>query len=210
MSNHIMSDLRVGIVTFIAISCLVIAVAFAGGDKGLLLQKATTLKAHLNDISGLKKGSTVTLGGMSIGKVTDVKLLNGEGENLIEVTMQVRSDVMARIKKDSKAAVRTQGMLGDRYIEISMGSAEAAGHDPNTPLVGNGGSNFDDALYQAKETLSQTTKMLEAINKQQGSVGQFVYDEQFYAKLLAVTTQVEELLKDFKQNPRRYVKLSIF
>lgn len=210
MSEHIMSDLRVGIVTFISITCLVIAVAFAGGDKGLLLQKSTTLKAHLNDISGLKKGSTVTLGGMSIGKVTDVQLLDGNGENLIEVTMEIRSNVLVRIKADSKAAVRTQGMLGDRYIEISMGSQEAAPFDPAIPLLGNGGSNFDDALYQATETLTQTTKMLEAINQQQGSMGHFVYDEQFYNKLLAITTQVQDLLKDFKQNPRRYVKLSVF
>ena len=204
------SDLRVGILTFVSLILLISGVLFAGGDKGVLFQKTVTLKAQINDVSGLKKGSTVTMGGMNIGKVTNVSLLNGEEKNLIEVLMQVRSDVRDRIKSDSKPSIRTQGMLGDRYIEITPGSKDAAALEENQPLIGSCTSNFDDTLSEARTTLSETTKMLEAINKQQGTLGQFVYDEAFYNKLTDITGEMNELIKDFKKNPRRYIKFSLF
>ena len=57
------SDFRVGAVTFIAIIFLVLGVTFAGGDKGLFLQKTSRVRARLADVGGLKKGSSVTMGG---------------------------------------------------------------------------------------------------------------------------------------------------
>lgn len=206
----IASDLRVGIVTFIAILCLVAGITLAGGDRGLLFQKTIPLTARINDISGLKKGSTVTMGGMNIGKVTDITLLDENAENIIEVMMEVRADVKTRIKKDSLPSIRTQGMLGDRYIEISIGSKEAPPLEDGAPLIGSSTSNFDDTLHEARATLTETTKLLEAINKQEGTVGQLVYDETFYQKLTDITVGLNDLIKDFKKNPRRYIKFSIF
>lgn len=204
------SDLRVGIVTFLGILCLVAGITFAGGDKGLMLQETLTLHAHLHDVNSLKKGATVTMGGMSIGKVTGVGFLNNSPESLIDVTMEVRSDVLHRIKTDSKPCVRTQGMLGDRYIEITTGSKDAAVLENGRALEGTATSNFDDALQEARSTLTQTTKMLEAINQKQGTAGQFIYDQQLYQKLLELTAQISEVLADFKQNPKKYIKLEVF
>jgi phospholipid/cholesterol/gamma-HCH transport system substrate-binding protein len=208
--DKFLSDMRVGIVTFTSLILLISGVLFAGGDKGVLFQKTLPLTARINDISGLKKGATVTMGGMNIGRVTGVQMLNGETVNLIEVSMQVRSDIEYRIKSDSKPSVRTQGMLGDRYLEITPGSPEAELLKRGEPLVGSSTSNFDDTLTQARATLQETTKMLEAINKQQGTVGQLVYDEQFYSKLTDITVELNDLIKDFKKNPRRYIKFSLF
>ncbi len=204
------SDIKVGIVTFLALLLVVIGVTLAGGDKGLFLQKTVVFKARINDISGLKKGGTVTMGGMAIGKVTRVDLLENEEKNPVEVTMEIRSDIQHRIKEDSTPSIRTQGMLGDRYVEISIGSKDAPSLKPGKPLIGNNPSNFDETLEQAKNTLAETSKLLEAINHKQGTMGQFIYDEKFYQKLTDITTSMDDLLKDFKKNPRRYVKLSIF
>ena len=204
------SDMRVGIVSFFSLILLITGVLFAGGDKGVLFQQTIPLRARINDVSGLKKGSTVTMGGMNIGKVTNVSLLPGEQESLIEVFMQIRSDVRSRVKSDSKPSIRTQGMLGDRYIEITPGSKEAAELVEGQPLIGSCTSNFDDTLSQARATLGESTKMLEAINKQQGTLGQFVYDQEFYKKLNEITSETNDLIKDFKKNPRRYIKFSIF
>lgn len=208
--EKITSDLRVGIVTFIAILCLVAGITFAGGDKGLLFQKTAMLKARINDISGLKKGSTVTMGGMNIGKVVDIRLLEAEAESMIEVEMEIRANVQSRVKTDSIPSIRTQGMLGDRYIEISVGTKDSENLKEGGYLVGSTTSNFDDTLQEARTTLSETTKMLAAINQQQGTVGQFVYDQTFYQQLTDITVELDALIKDFKKNPRRYIKFSLF
>ena len=177
------SDVRVGLLTFAALLLLVLGITFAGGDKGLFLQKTSFLKAHLADVGGLKKGSSVTMGGMTIGRVTDIHFV-ANPEELIEVDFQVRSDIRGRIKADSICSVRTQGMLGDRYLDVSLGTKEAS-------------------TLAEGAVLGETEKVLTAVNEKQGTVGQFFYDGEFYRELT-------DLIKDFKKHPRKYIKFSLF
>lgn len=214
MSRHTQekawSDFRVGVITFFGLFFLIFGVVLAGGDKGLLFRPTTLVKARLADVGGLKKGSSVTMGGMALGRVTKIAFVDGVKENQIEVTMEVRSDVRSRIKTDSAPSVRTQGMLGDRYIDISMGSEEAAPLPESSPLTGDPATDFDKTLRQATEVLNETDKLLTAVNERRGSAGQFVYDEKLYASLTEITEELKALLQDFKKNPRRYLKFSLF
>ena len=202
------SDFRVGIITFIGIFLFVLGVIFAGGDKGLLFQKTCIVKALLPDVGGLKTGSSVTMGGMTVGRVTHVSFIDGE-KNQIEVTMQVRGNVRKRIKVDSAPSVRTMGMLGDRYVDISMGMPASEILPEGAPLVGYPASDFDKALRQANQVMGETEKLLAAVNEQRGTAGRLVYDEKLYQSITQIADEIRELIKDFKKNPRRYVKLSL-
>jgi phospholipid/cholesterol/gamma-HCH transport system substrate-binding protein len=210
------SDLRVGLIAFTAIACLIAGITFAGGDKGLFLKKTSMVKARLTDVGGLKKGSSVTMNGMVVGRVTEIAFVNhGEknetGSNhKVEVTMEIRSDLRNRIKSDSIPTVRTQGMLGDRYIDIPLGFDETETLPEGKILIGAGAGDFDKALNEALRVLTETEKLLSAVNKQEGTVGQLLYDEEFYTHLLDITNELNELLRDFKKNPRRYIKFSVF
>lgn len=209
-SQKVLSDLRVGILSFLALSLIVLGVVLAGGDKGLIFKKTAVLKARLADVGGLKKGSGVTMGGMTIGKVAEISFADGPENSLVEIKMEVREDLRARIKKDSIPSVRTQGMLGDRYVEISMGEKNAPPLPPDQYLTGKSATDFDDALREAQKALTETTKLLSAVNGQQGSVGRLVYDEKLYQGLTAITDQLSDLIEDFKSHPRKYIKFSVF
>ena len=179
------SDFRVGLITFAGLALLVLGVIFAGGDKGLLFQKTSIVKAHLLDVGGLKKGSTVTMSGMAVGRVTDIGFARSPnpGESAVEVVMEIRSDVRQRIKKDSFPVVRTQGMLGDRYIDIFGGGAASEPLPEGGVLVGEAATDFDKTLRETTKVLNESDKVLLTVN---------------------------EVMQDFKKNPRRYVKLSLF
>lgn len=207
--EKIWSDFRVGIITFVGVFLLVLGVVFAGGDKGLLFRKTSLLKALLLDVGGLKTGSSVTMGGMTVGRVTHVRFVDGE-KNQIEVTMQMRSDVRRRVKADSLPSVRTMGMLGDRYVDISMGTAKAGVLPEGVPLVGEAASDFDKALRQANLVMGETEKLLVAVNEQHGTAGRLVYDEKLYTSLTQIANEIRDLIQDFKKNPRRYIKFSLF
>lgn len=204
-------DLRVGLVTFFALLLLIAGVTFAGGDKGLLFRKTGIVRARMTDIGGLKRGSTVAIGGMSVGKVTNIQFVGGPSNTQqIEVTMDIRSDVRNRIKADSVPAVRTQGMLGDRYIDLSFGSEDSPALAEGEILKGASATDFDQTLREAQDVLKEVQKLLAAINRKQGTVGRFFYDERFYGNLMEITDEVNDLIKDFKKQPRKYVKFSIF
>lgn len=204
------SDVRVGLIVFAGLLFLVLGIAFAGGDKGLIFKKTSTVKARLADIGGLKKGASVTIGGMIVGKVTDTRFAAGGQGNQIEITMEIRSDMRAKIKADSLPSVRTQGMLGDRYVDISMGSERVEPLPRGSILMGTSATDFDQTLREALKVLNETEKLLKAINERQGTVGQLVYDKEFYANLTAVSNELNDLIKDFKKDPRRYIKFSVF
>lgn len=221
------SDFRVGLITFAGLALLILGVIFAGGDKGLLFHKTAVVKARLTDVGGLKKGSSVTMGGMTVGRVTDIRFVDstastvltapkvqsprdGTTGNQIEVTAEVRSDVRSRIKIDSVPAVRTQGMLGDRYLDISVGTETAALLPEGQILLGDEATDFDKTLRQASQVLKETEKLLNAVNSQRGTAGQLVYDEELYKSLTEITNELNSLIKDFKKNPRRYIKFSLF
>lgn len=208
--NQSASDFRVGIMSFAAVIFIVAGITFAGGDKGLLFAKTSLLRAQLDDVGGLKKGSSVTIGGMPIGKVMNISLISLEGKTKIEVLMSVREDMRASIKKDAVPVIKTQGMLGDRYIEITDSGTESPAIASEDVLQGTGSADFDKTLQQANTTLLETSRLLSAINHQEGTAGQLIYQDTLHKNLAEITNEVEEVLEDFKKNPRRYIKLSVF
>ncbi len=206
------ADFRVGLMSFLALALIILGITFAGGDKGLAFQKSALVKVRLKDVGGLKKGSTVTMGGMAVGRVVDIAFdpQPGADKPPIQVMLRVRQDMRAKIKNDSVPCVRTQGMLGDRYLEITMGTAESGSLADGECLHGAGAADFDKALEGANNALAETTKMLAAINTQAGSAGQLIYNKEFYENLNRITEEMRELIKDFKEHPKKYVKLSMF
>lgn len=209
-STKTQSDFRVGLLTFLALCILAAGITLAGGDKGLLFQKTDSVRARLCNIGGLKKGAAVTMGGMMIGKVQGISFTSGSKPHCIELTMTINKKMRAYIKTDSVPIIKTQGMLGDRYVEISTGSPDALTLAEDGLLTGHSAADFDEALREASNTLTETTKLLGALNRQEGTLGRFLYDKEFYVRITDIETEVHELIKDFKKQPRKYINLSIF
>jgi len=77
-----------------------------------------TISASFASASGLKTGSNVEIAGVQVGRVTRIGLDNNYRAL---VTMQIRRDIS--LSDDSIAAIKTSGLIGDRYISISLGGS---------------------------------------------------------------------------------------
>ena len=88
------------------------------GDVSLFGTEQYVLKARFANISGLKEGSTVELAGVKIGKVAKIHL--DDYEALVE--MLIDPDV--KLQEDTIASIRTQGIIGDKYIKIKTGGSD--------------------------------------------------------------------------------------
>lgn len=87
------------------------------GEVSLLTQGRTyTLDAAFNNVSGLKKGSEIQLSGVTIGTVRAIRL---DEDNMALVSMQLNQDV--HLPVDSMASIKTQGIIGDKYIQLTLG-----------------------------------------------------------------------------------------
>jgi len=88
------------------------------GDVNLFGTDQYPVKAHFANISGLKEGATVEIAGVTVGKVSKINLEDYEA--LVEILI----DPEVKLQEDSIASIRTQGIIGDKYIKINPGGAE--------------------------------------------------------------------------------------
>ncbi|MDX2495768.1 MAG: outer membrane lipid asymmetry maintenance protein MlaD [Desulfuromusa sp.] len=90
------------------------------GDVHPFGRPSYRIKASFGSVSGLKPGAIVEIAGVKIGEVTDIRLETKYYE--AEVELAINRGVV--LQEDSIASVRTAGIIGDRYIDISPGGSE--------------------------------------------------------------------------------------
>lgn len=88
------------------------------GDVNLFGTKEYLVKARFANITGLKEGAEVEIAGVKVGRVSKIHLDNYEA--LVELL--INPDV--KIQDDSIATIRTQGIIGDKYVKIMPGGSE--------------------------------------------------------------------------------------
>jgi phospholipid/cholesterol/gamma-HCH transport system substrate-binding protein len=93
--------------------------AFHLGEVGLFDRGRTyAIHAEFDNVSGIKKGATVQVAGVIVGQVSDIAL---NDDLLAQLTMKV--DRKLKIPTDSMVSVKSQGIIGDKFIQITLGGA---------------------------------------------------------------------------------------
>src|SRR4051812_29796037 len=98
---------------------------FTLGQQEHLWEKKIGYEIHFARAGGLAVGAGVSLAGVPVGSVTTMRFPNDPSVPYIEVEVSVTGDVAARIRQNTVATIRTYGLLGDRYIELTSDSTEA-------------------------------------------------------------------------------------
>jgi phospholipid/cholesterol/gamma-HCH transport system substrate-binding protein len=111
----------VGIFVFIGIAILVIGILTLGGQQKKFV-KAIHLKAVFDDIGGLQTGNNIWFSGVKIGTV---RKINFYGDSQVEIEMNVEEAVVEFIRKDSKATISSDGLIGNKIIVIYGGTTLA-------------------------------------------------------------------------------------
>jgi phospholipid/cholesterol/gamma-HCH transport system substrate-binding protein len=83
------------------------------------MEKTYSVRAVFGNVSGLKRGALVEMAGVNVGKVSNISL--GEDDRA-QVELLLNNGV--KITDDAIASIKTQGIIGDKYIKISQGGSE--------------------------------------------------------------------------------------
>jgi phospholipid/cholesterol/gamma-HCH transport system substrate-binding protein len=125
--------LRVGIFVLVGLGVF-LAMVYALGARSRLFEPRFTIHAEFTEVGGLVEGATVRLAGVQIGRVSAVHLPPQPGGK-VRVDMSIARRFGDRIRKDSVARIETQGLLGDKIIEITVGTAAAPAVRPADTLA---------------------------------------------------------------------------
>jgi phospholipid/cholesterol/gamma-HCH transport system substrate-binding protein len=88
------------------------------GDLNLFGTEQYSVKAKFSNVSGLKEGAVVEIAGVTVGKVANIHL--DDYEALVELLI----DPGVKLQEDSIASIRTQGIIGDKYVKLKIGGAD--------------------------------------------------------------------------------------
>ena len=183
---------RVGIFVLIALMTFLGAV-YALGARARLFEARYTIHADFTEVGGLVEGATVRLAGVQIGRVTAVNLPSQPGGK-VRVDLTIGRRFSDRIRKNSIARIETQGLLGDRIVEITVGDASAPPVAAGEVLASRDPSDFGRVIAAGADTAKNVAALAEALRETADRVNKSQMIEDAAAtvnKLGRVVDQVE-------------------
>jgi phospholipid/cholesterol/gamma-HCH transport system substrate-binding protein len=114
---------RVGLVVLIALIAVMVGI-FMVGQRAHLFVKKFPYETRFDSASGLVAGNPVRLNGVTVGNVLEVVLSPDPADRTVRVVYDVDRRAAPRLRKGTRASIKTIGLLGDKYIELEGGTAE--------------------------------------------------------------------------------------
>jgi len=110
-------ELSVGVFVLIGIVCLGY-LSIRLGKMEVLGNQGYNVYAFFADSGGLKTGASIVIAGVDVGRVKTITLENYQAR----VVLNLPDDV--EIQEDAIASIKTKGLIGEKYIEITPGASE--------------------------------------------------------------------------------------
>jgi phospholipid/cholesterol/gamma-HCH transport system substrate-binding protein len=123
------------------------------GDQRQLFSKHVDYYAEFNDLEGLTKGSKVQVGGLDAGQIINVKIPDSPSSRF-RVTLRIDSKLQGLVRTDSTATIGTQGLVGETFLSVHPGSAQAAEASPLATLKSQEAVSLAALLDQSSDLLN--------------------------------------------------------
>jgi phospholipid/cholesterol/gamma-HCH transport system substrate-binding protein len=192
-------EIRVG--ALIVIGFLIIFAAFfvIGGQEGLF-KKKYDLRARFGNVEGLTEGASVRLGGVNVGNVKNISFVPNGTDKQVVVTMDINASSFDKIRENSMARVGGQGLLGDRTVDISVGSQSEPPLKPGefvrsaeTAGINEIISQSGDVMGDIKAAAHNFKEISYKINNGTGTLAEVINDPRLYVSIDSLLNMWSEI-----------------
>ncbi len=197
------SQLKVGIIVLVAAIVLTTLLFLMTSSSGMgLTSHKIEVTTYFENAAGLKEGAAVNLQGVTIGTVKSVRIVGTPDRRLtpVQVVMKLDSKYQANLKKDSKAALTTVGVLGDTVVDVN--SQYAVGpilqdgdelHTLETPSIQDVVKASQGTIETLNVILAKMNTIVDNLQSGKGSVGQLINNPDLYNKANATIDALHTL-----------------
>jgi len=157
------------------------ASVFLIGKTRQLWEPKISYSTAFNDVAGLKPGAPVRMGGLDVGQVNSLHHGSDPKDGRIFVSLSIEKKEAARIREcteamrratppcvDTVAHVGNKGLLGDKMIELSLGSPDAQPLDPNQLIPSEEPADMFAAANRVAAAAQQAIEKLEPLAQSLG------------------------------------------
>jgi phospholipid/cholesterol/gamma-HCH transport system substrate-binding protein len=150
------SEVKVGLLILVAFMLLSAGI-FITSDLRSLWDKKKTLVFLFPYADGIGKGSPVWYAGFEVGEVSDIRIAK-EARDRIAVTVKI--DPEAQVRRDSRIEIRSLGMMGAKYVEISPGSSDSPEVGPGETFEGKSPASLSQVIATGQQAAARLVELI--------------------------------------------------
>lgn len=162
---------RVGLVVLIALVFVMFGVLMVGKRAHLFTSKLP-YQTQFESAAGLVSGNPVRLNGVTVGNVLEVNLSPDPADQTVRVVYEVDRKIAPRLRTDTTAAIKTIGLLGDKYVELVGGTATKPVVEPGGSIKAAAGGGLDDILKGSGDLLTDLSAIARSLKTILGNTEQ--------------------------------------
>ncbi len=150
----------VAVGVFVVAGVLLFAVGlFLIGNRRMLFNDTFEVYAEFANISGLQNGAKVRVAGMDAGEVDSIHVPPSPSAKF-RVKLRIREDLHPLIRVDSVASIQTDGLVGNKFVQVEAGTDQAQTVPPNGTIKSREPFDFAEMLQRMSETLDLVTSTI--------------------------------------------------
>ncbi|MBI2163130.1 MAG: MCE family protein, partial [candidate division NC10 bacterium] len=157
-------QLRIGALVLVAI-LLFMGFVLSIGRRSALFEDRYSLWTSFSSTEGLTVGAPVRLAGVTVGNVTRVAFGRDPKDRRIILTLTVEQRVRDRIREDSVASIGTIGLVGDKVLDITVGSFDRPPLSPGAQLASVDPPDYSRLLQKGDRILDNVTRITASLDE---------------------------------------------
>lgn len=170
---------RLGLFVAGGLAIFILAVFIIGKQKNLF-NPVFKLTSTFYNVSGLQVGNNIRFSGINVGTVDNIIIIN---DSTVSVVMLIKKEVQKFIKSDSRVAIGSEGLIGDRLLIITQGSSQNPVVKEGQNLESNEPVETDAIMaslaitsYNAEIITEELAEIMTNINTGNGTLGRLIHD----------------------------------
>lgn len=203
MQKQSINKIKLGIFVTFGIVLFLNGIYYIGETKKMF---STTyrLTALFKNVDGLQVGNNIRFAGINVGTVENIEIIS---DSTVKVDMILDIKTQQFIKKDAKAIIGSDGLMGNKIMNVSPGTAKYAMVENNDLIGTKIPISLDDMLLKLKNTTDNAAiitgdlaAIIGNIRSGKGTIGKLFMDTVFADNLDKTIVNVKQGTKGFKQN----------
>ena len=188
------NEIRAGVFLLLAFTVFAVTV-FAVSDVQSLFRKKRDVKVLFSSSDGIEKNAQVRYSGIKVGRVRHIRVAPEHGDK-VELSLSIYQDTV--LKEDTKAAIKSLGLVGGKYVELSGGTPQAKDLKPGAVLYGEESLKIEDLTRTGMEVVNKLKVIAQNIEKIVQNVERTVGDPALAKNIRGALQNVNEITEDVK------------
>ncbi len=203
MKNKAGNSIKLGVFIIAGIILLITGIYFIG-QKQRLFSNVFRISGVFNNVSGLQVGNNIRFSGINVGTVENITIIS---DTSVRVDMIIDEDVQKFIKKDATAIIGSEGLMGNKTVNIAPGTMSEAEIEDQATIQTTKPVDFDEILGQLNTTTQNAavitddlSAIIGSIRSGKGTVGKLFMDTTLATDLNQTIKNLRGGTKGFEEN----------